>query len=179
MAATAAAMLNAPIVRAQQPAKLQSLTVVSYAVTKTAYDQIFRLFAADWKKRTGQTVTFQGSYGGSGSQTRAVIDGPGWERENPYNSTPINSTVAVFVRPGNPKKINSWKDLDNKYVDVVLANPKTSGGARWNFLGLWGSISQTGGSQQQAEAYVTSVYRNVENLPKDAREASDVFLKRD
>jgi sulfate transport system substrate-binding protein len=172
-------MLNAPIVRAQQPAKLQSLTVVSYAVTKTAYDQIFRLSAADWKKRTGQTVTFQGSYGGSGSQTRAVIDGPGWERENPYNSTPINSTVAVFVRPGNPKKINSWKDLDNKNVDVVTANPKTSGGARWNFLGLWGSISQTGGSQQQAEAYVTSVYRNVENLPKDAREASDVFLKRD
>jgi sulfate transport system substrate-binding protein len=166
-------------VRAQQPAKPQSLTVVSYAVTKTAYDQIFRLFAADWKKRTGQTVTFQGSYGGSGSQTRAVIDGPGWERENPYNSTPINSTVAVFVRPGNPKKINSWKDLDNKNVDVVTANPKTSGGARWNFLGLWGSISQTGGSQQQAEAYVTSVYRNVENLPKDAREASDVFLKRD
>lgn len=165
--------------RAQQPAKPQSLTVVSYAVTKTAYDQIFRLFAADWKKRTGQTVTFQGSYGGSGSQTRAVIDGPGWERENPYNSTPINSTVAVFVRPGNPKKINSWKDLDNKNVDVVNANPKTSGGARWNFLGLWGSISQTGGSQQQAEAYVTSVYRNVENLPKDAREASDVFLKRD
>jgi sulfate transport system substrate-binding protein len=172
-------MLNAPIVRAQQPAKPQSLTVVSYAVTKTAYDQIFRLSAADWKKRTGQTVTFQGSYGGSGSQTRAVIDGPGWERENPYNSTPINSTVAVFVRPGNPKKINSWKDLDNKNVDVVTANPKTSGGARWNFLGLWGSISQTGGSQQQAEAYVTSVYRNVENLPKDAREASDVFLKRD
>ena len=172
-------MLNAPIVRAQQPAKPQSLTVVSYAVTKTAYEQIFKLFAADWKKRTGQTVTFQGSYGGSGSQTRAVIDGPGWERENPYNSTPINSTVAVFVRPGNPKKINSWKDLDNKNVDVVLANPKTSGGARWNFLGLWGSISQTGGSQQQAEAYVTSVYRNVENLPKDAREASDVFLKRD
>jgi sulfate transport system substrate-binding protein len=166
-------------VRAQQPAKPQSLTVVSYAVTKTAYDQIFRLFAADWKKRTGQTVTFQGSYGGSGSQTRAVIDGPGWERENPYNSTPINSTVAAYVRPGNPKKINSWKDLDNKNVDVVNANPKTSGGARWNFLGLWGSISQTGGSQQQAEAYVTSVYRNVENLPKDAREASDVFLKRD
>ena len=172
-------MLNAPIVQAQQPAKPQSLTVVSYAVTKTAYDQIFRLSAADWKKRTGQTVTFQGSYGGSGSQTRAVIDGPGWERENPYNSTPINSTVAVFVRPGNPKKINSWKDLDNKNVDVVTANPKTSGGARWNFLGLWASISQTGGSQQQAETYVTSVYRNVENLPKDAREASDVFLKRD
>jgi sulfate transport system substrate-binding protein len=145
--------------------------VVSYAVTKSAYDQIFKLFAADWKKKTGQTVTFKGSYGGSGSQTRAVIDGleadvvslamasdvtkiqqsglikPGWEKENPYGSTPINSTVALFVRPGNPKKINSWKDLDNKNVDVVLANPKTSGGARWNFLALWGAIISTGGTE--------------------------------
>jgi sulfate transport system substrate-binding protein len=75
LAATTAATLNAPIVQAQQPAKPQTLTVVSYAVTKTAYDQIFKLFAADWKKKTGQTVSFKGSYGGSGSQTRAVIDG--------------------------------------------------------------------------------------------------------
>ncbi|MBD2421899.1 sulfate ABC transporter substrate-binding protein [Cyanobium sp. FACHB-13342] len=202
LAATAAATLGAPIVRAQQPAKPQSLTVVSYAVTKTAYDQIFKLFAADWKKRTGQTVTFQGSYGGSGSQTRAVIDGleadvvslamaadvnkiqqagliqSGWERENPCNSTPINSTVAVFVRPGNPKKISSWKDLDNKNVDVVLANPKTSGGARWNFLALWGAITRTGGSEAQARSFITGVYKNADVLPKDAREATDAFVKR-
>ena len=202
LAATTAATLNAPIVQAQQPAKPQTLTVVSYAVTKTAYDQIFKLFAADWKKKTGQTVSFKGSYGGSGSQTRAVIDGleadvvslamaadvtkiqqaglirPGWERENPYNSTPINSTVAVFVRPGNPKKINSWKDLDNKDVDVVTANPKTSGGARWNFLGLWGSVTETGGSEADARKYIASVLRNVDVLPKDAREATDTFVKR-
>jgi sulfate transport system substrate-binding protein len=202
LAVAAGAALNAPIVQAQQPAKPQTLTVVSYAVTKTAYDQIFKLFAADWKEKTGQTVTFKGSYGGSGSQTRAVIDGleadvvslamaadvskiqqaglikPGWERENPSNSTPINSTVAVFVRPGNPKKINSWKDLDNKNVDVVLANPKTSGGARWNFLALWGAITRTGGSEAQARSFITGVYKNADVLPKDAREATDAFVKR-
>jgi sulfate/thiosulfate transport system substrate-binding protein len=87
--------------------------------------------------------------------------------------------VALLTRPGNPKGIRNWSDLGQPGVMVVTANPKTSGGARWNFLGLWGSITQTGGSQQQAEAYVTNVYRNVETLPKDAREASDVFLKRD
>jgi len=203
LAAAAAATLNAPTVQAQQAAKPQTLTVVSYAVTKTAYDQIFKLFAADWKKKTGQTVGFKGGYGGSGSQTRAVIDGleadvvslamaadvtkiqqaglinPGWEKENPYNSTPINSTVAVFVRPGNPKKINSWKNLDNKDIEVVLANPKTSGGARWNFLALWGAITRTGGTEAQARSFITGVYKNADVLPKDAREASDVFLKRD
>ena len=192
----------APQAQAQQAAKPQSLTVVSYAVTKSAYDQIFKLFAADWKKKTGQSVTLKGSYGGSGSQTRAVIDGleadvvslamaadvnkiqqagliqPGWEKENPYNSTPINSTVAVFVRPGNPKKINGWKDLDNKDVQVVLANPKTSGGARWNFLALWGAVSTTGGTDAQARKFITGVYKNADVLPKDAREATDLFVKR-
>ena len=202
LAATVSVTLGSSLVQAQQPTKPQTLTVVSYAVTKTAYDQIFKLFAADWKKRTGQVVSFKGSYGGSGSQTRAVIDGleadvvslamaadvskiqqaglinPGWERENPYGSTPINSTVAVFVRPGNPKKINSWKDLDNKDVEVVLANPKTSGGARWNFLALWGAITRTGGTEAQARSFITGVYKNADVLPKDAREATDAFVKR-
>ena len=202
VAVAAVAPVAVPLVQAQQPAAPQTLTVVSYAVTKNAYDQIFRLFAADWKKKTGQSVSFKGSYGGSGSQTRAVIDGleadvvslamaadinkiqqaglikPGWERENPYNSTPINSTVVAFVRPGNPKKINSWKDLDNKNVEVVLANPKTSGGARWNFLALWGAITRTGGSEAQARSFITGVYRNADVLPKDAREATDFFIKR-
>ena len=201
-AVAAVVPIATPLVQAQQAATPQALTVVSYAVTKNAYDQIFKLFAADWKKKTGQSVSFKGSYGGSGSQTRAVIDGleadvvslamaadiskiqqaglirPGWERENPYNSTPINSTVVAFVRPGNPKKINSWKDLDNKNVEVVLANPKTSGGARWNFLALWGAITRTGGSEAQARSFITGVYRNADVLPKDAREATDVFIKR-
>jgi sulfate transport system substrate-binding protein len=181
----------------------QELLVVSYAVTKGAYDRILPRFAADWKARTGQELRIRTSYGGSGTQTRAIIDGlaadvatlalsadllklqqagliqPGWERELPNGSIITNSAVAFLTRPGNPRGIRSWSDLVKPGVTVVTANPKTSGGARWNFLGLWGSISQTGGSQQQAEAYVTRVYRNVENLPKDAREASDVFLKRD
>lgn len=198
----AATTFDASQAEAQQAPKSQTLTVVSYAVTKNAYDKIFKLFSDDWKKKSGQTVTFKGSYGGSGSQTRAVIDGleadvvslamaadvtkiqqaglikPGWEKENPNNSTPINSTVVAFVRPGNPKKINNWRDLDNKNVDVVTANPKTSGGARWNFLALWGAITRSGGSEAQARSFITGVYKNAEVLPKDAREATDLFIKR-
>ena len=182
--------------------KQQELLLVSYAVTKGAYDRILPRFAADWKSKTGQELKILTSYGGSGTQARAIIDGleadvatlalsadvlklqqagllqPGWEQELPSDSIITNSTVAFLTRPGNPKGIRSWKNLVKPGVTVVTANPKTSGGARCNFLGLWGSITQVGGSQQDAEAYVTSVFRNVENLPRDAREASDAFLKR-
>lgn len=184
---------------ASQP---QELLLVSYAVTKSAFDKILPAFAADWKKKTGQTVTIKASYGGSGSQTRAVIDGleadvvalalegdmlklqeaglvrPGWEKELPNESIITNSVVAFFVRQGNPKKINTWTDLDNAKVDVVTANPKTSGGARWNFLGIWGSVTETGGSEDKARKFVTTVYKNVDVLPKDAREATDTFIKK-
>ena len=202
LAVAAANTLNAPLAQAQQPAKPQTLTLVSYAVTKNAYDEIFKLFANDWKKKTGQTVTFKGSYGGSGSQTRAVIDGlnadivnlamaadvsrieqaglikKGWESRLPNKATPIHSTVVAFVRPGNPKKINSWKDLAKANVEVVTANPKTSGGARWNFIALWGSVTEAGGSETQARQFIRDVYKNGEVLPKDAREATDFFIKR-
>jgi sulfate/thiosulfate-binding protein len=181
----------------------QRLLLVSYAVTKGAYDRILPRFVEQWKQKTGQELEIKTSYGGSGTQTRAVIDGldadvvtlalsadvlkleesgliqPGWEQELPNNGIITNSAVAFLTRAGNPKQISTWKDLVKPGVTVVTANPKTSGGARWNFLGLWGSITQAGGTPQQAEAYVTSVYKNVDNLPKDAREASDVFLKRD
>jgi sulfate transport system substrate-binding protein len=102
-----------------------------------------------------------------------------WQSRLPSNSAPYQSTLAFLVRKGNPKNIKDWDDLIRPDVQVITPNPKTSGGARWNFLGLWGSITQAGGTPQQAEAYVTNVYKNVDNLPKDAREASDVFLKRD
>jgi sulfate transport system substrate-binding protein len=187
---------------AGDPDGQQQLLLVSYAVTKGAYDRILPKFISEWKAKTGQELEIKTSYGGSGTQTRAVIDGldadvvtlalsadvlkleesglldAGWEKELPNNSIITNSTVAFLTRPGNPKQIASWTDLIKPGVTVVTANPKTSGGARWNFLGLWGSISQTGGSESQAKAFVRSVYRNVDNLPKDAREASDVFLKR-
>jgi sulfate transport system substrate-binding protein len=180
----------------------QSLLLVSYAVTKSAYDRILPKFQAEWKAKTGQELAIKASYGGSGSQTRAIIDGldadvatlalsgdilklqeagliqPGWAGELPNGSIITNSVVAFVTREGNPKAIRSWADLAKPGVSVVTANPKTSGGARWNFLGLWGSITQAGGTEDQAKAYVMSVYRKVENLPKDAREASDVFLKR-
>ena len=180
----------------------QDLLLVSYAVTKGAYERILPAFKADWKAKTGQDISIRTSYGGSGTQTRAVIDGleadvvtlalgadvlklqqagliqPGWEKELPRGSIITHSAVALIPRSGNPKGINTWSDLNKAGVTVVTANPKTSGGARWNVLGLWGSISQNGGTAQQAETYVASVYKNVDNLPKDAREASDVFLKR-
>jgi sulfate transport system substrate-binding protein len=180
----------------------QELLLVSYAVTKSAYDQILPKFEADWKARTGQMIRVRSSYGGSGSQTRAILDGlsadvatlalagdvlklqkaglvePGWEKELPEGGMITHSVVAFLTREGNPKRIRGWADLARPDVRVVTANPRTSGGARWNFLGLWGSVTQTGGSEAQAKAYVSSVYRNVENLPKDAREATDAFLKR-
>ena len=186
---------------AEQPGS-QSLLLVSYSVTKGAYDKILPQFKADWKRRSGQDLEVKTSYGGSGSQTRAVIDGldadlvtlalpadvlklqaaglvqPGWEQELPNDSTITHSVLTFLTRAGNPKAIRTWSDLARPGVAVLTANPKTSGGARWNFLGLWGSVRRQGGSDQAAEAFVASVYKNVSNLPKDAREASDAFLNR-
>jgi len=185
----------------QTPQKIE-LTLVSYAVTKAAYDKIIPLFVEKWKKEhNGQVVEIQSSYGGSGSQTRAVIDGleadvvqlalgvdvkkiesaglidAGWENEAPNKAIVTHSVVAFVTRQGNPKQIRTWSDLVKPGVAVITANPKTSGGARWNFLGLWGSVTQTGGTETQAKDYVTQVYKNVPVLPKDAREASDSFFK--
>ncbi|MBD2775438.1 sulfate ABC transporter substrate-binding protein [Iningainema tapete] len=178
------------------------LTLVSYAVTKEAYSKIIPLFVQKWKKERKQDVVFRESYGGSGSQTRAVIDGleadvvalalgfdtdkiqqaglikPGWEKEVPNNGIVTRSAVVLVTRPGNPKKISGWADLAKPGIQVVTANPKTSGVARWNFLGLWGSVINAGGNEAKARDYVAKVYQNVAVLPKDAREASDTFYKR-
>ena len=201
VAATSGSALSAGQAQAQGK-ESQTILLVSYAVTKAAYDKIIPLFQADWKKKTGQDVVVKTSFGGSGSQTRAVIDGleadvvalamtadvakiekagliqPGWEDELPNHSIATNSTVVLMVRGGNPKKIKNWEDLNNPDVEVVTANPKTSGGARWNFLGLWGSVTENGGSEADAKKFIASVIRNVEVLPKDAREATDTFIKR-
>jgi len=186
---------------AQQKPKNAEVTLVSYAVTRSAYEKIIPKFAAKWKKDKGQTVTFKQSYGGSGSQTRAVIDGlaadvvqlplesdisklqqaglikPGWQKKFPNNSTVTKSVVAIVTRPGNPKKIKGWSDLARPDVKLITANPKTSGVARWNFMALWGSVTQSGGNEAKARAFTTKVYNTVPILPKDAREASDVFYK--
>ncbi len=185
----------------QQRAKNVELTLVTYAVTRSAYEKIIPKFAAKWQKEKGQQVTFKQSYGGSGSQTRAVIDGleadivqlalesdvdriqkaglinPGWQKEVPNNGIVTKSVIALVTRAGNPKKIKGWSDLARNDVKTITANPKTSGVARWNFLGLWGSVTQTGGSEAKAREFTTKVYNNVPVLPKDAREATDVFYK--
>jgi sulfate/thiosulfate transport system substrate-binding protein len=178
-----------------------TLTLVSYAVTQAAYEQIVPKFVAKWKAEHNQEVQFDQSYGGSGSQTRAVIDGleadvvqlalagdidniskagliePGWEKESPNNSIVTQSVAAIVTREGNPKGIKGWADLTKGDVKVITANPKTSGGARWNFLALWGSVSQKGGNEAKALDYTTQVFKHVPILPKDAREATDVFFK--
>lgn len=185
-----------------QRGKKVEITLVSYAVTKAAYEKIIPKFVAKWKREKGQDLVIRQSYGGSGSQTRAVIDGldadvvalalaldtkkieqagliqPGWEKEAPNNSIITRSVVTIETREGNPKKIQGWSDLAKPGIKVITANPKTSGGARWNFLALWGAIAKNGGSEAQALDFVTKVYRNVPVLPKDAREASDAFYKK-
>ncbi|MDX1976678.1 MAG: sulfate ABC transporter substrate-binding protein [Pseudanabaenaceae cyanobacterium bins.68] len=179
----------------------KEIIFVTYAVTKTAYSKIIPNFVAKWKKDTGETVRFRESYGGSGSQTRAILDGleaditnlalaadtnrlqaggllnAGWEKRLPNNSIVTNSAVVLATRTGNPKNIKTWADLAKPGIRVITANPKTSGVARWNFLALWGSVSEAGGTDAQAQEYVTKVFRNVPILPRDAREATDVFIK--
>ncbi|MGV0104363.1 Sulfate-binding protein [Nostoc sp. DSM 114160] len=177
------------------------LTLVSFAVTKAAHEAIIPKFVEQWKKDHNQTVVFKQSYGGSGSQTRAVIDGleadvvhlalagdttkiekagliqPGWEKEVPNNGIVSKSVAAIVTRPGNPKGIKNWQDLAKDGVKLITANPKTSGGAKWNFLALWDSVIKTGGDEAKATEFVTKVYKNVPILPKDAREATDTFAK--
>jgi sulfate/thiosulfate transport system substrate-binding protein len=177
------------------------LTLVSFAVTKAAHDAIVPKFVEQWKQEHNQNVTFKTSYGGSGSQTRAVIDGleadivhlalaldtsriekagliePGWEKEVPDNGIVSKSVAALVTRPDNPKGIKTWADLAKDGVSLITADPKTSGIARWNFLTLWNSAIKTGASEEQALDFVSKVYGNVPILTKDAREATDVFFK--
>jgi sulfate/thiosulfate transport system substrate-binding protein len=178
-----------------------NLTLVSYAVTQAAYEQIVPKFVEKWKAEHNQEIQFDQSYGGSGSQTRAVIDGleadvvqlalagdidkiskaglieSGWEKKFANDSIVTRSVATIVTREGNPKGIKSWADLTKGDVKVITANPKTSGGARWNFLALWGSVTQKGGNDAKALDYTTQVFKNVPVLPKDAREATDVFFK--
>ena len=177
------------------------LTLVSFAVTKAAHEAIIPKFVEQWQKEKGQTVTFSQSYGGSGSQTRAVIDGleadivhlalaldtakiekagliqPGWEKEVPNEGIVSKSVAGIVTREGNPKNIKNWEDLSKDGVKLITADPKTSGVARWNFLALWGSVLKTGGDEAKALDFTSKVYKNVPILTRDAREATDVFFK--
>jgi sulfate/thiosulfate transport system substrate-binding protein len=178
------------------------VTLVSYAVPKAAHDAILPKFAAHWQKEKGQTVIFKQSYGGSGSQTRAVMDGleadithlalaadteklvnaglvrSDWQTHVPNNGTVAKTVAAIIVRPGNPKNIKTFEDLARADVKWVTADPKTSGGARWNFMALWNdALKNNGNDEAKAKEFVTRAYQNVAVLAKDAREATDAFSK--
>ncbi|MBD1843646.1 sulfate ABC transporter substrate-binding protein [Cyanobacteria bacterium FACHB-63] len=183
-------------------AKDVELTLVSYAIPKAAHDAIIPKFVEQWKKEKGQNVTFRQSYGGSGSQTRAVIDGleadithlalaadteklvkaglvnSGWETRVANNGTVAKTVAAIVVRPGNPKNIKTFQDLTRDDVKWVTADPKTSGGARWNFLVLWNdALKRNNNDEAKAKEFVTNAYKNVAVLAKDARESTDAFAK--
>jgi len=177
---------------------------VSYDPTRQLYKDVDEAFAAHWLKSTGQSVRISQSHGGSGRQARAVIDGLpadvvtlalaadidaiaeqgkllplNWQERLPNNSTPYYSTIVLLVRAGNPKNIRDWGDLVRADVQVVTPNPKTSGGARWNYLAAWAwAERQPGGSEQSARDFVQRMYQNVPVLDTGARGALTTFAQR-
>ncbi len=187
--------------QAQGPATILN---VSYDPTRELYDDYNVFFAKYWKKKTGQDVTVQQSNGGSGKQARAVIDGlqadvvtlalaydidaisekakllpPNWQTRLPNRSTPYTSTIVLLVRQGNPKHIHDWNDLVKPGISVITPNPKTSGGARWNFLAAWAyALAQRGGNAASAKAFVTKLYKNVPVLDSGARGSTTTFVER-
>lgn len=193
--------LSGAIASCSAPGDTVELTLVSFAVTRNAYETILPQFADYWWQTHGQRVSFSRSYGPSGSQTRAVMDGleadvvalalaldvnkirdqgliaPDWETRTETGAIAYHSVPVLVIRDGNPKSIRNWGDLARDNVQIVTANPKTSGGARWNFLGLWGSITQTGGSEAEALAFTRQVFTHAPVLPRESREATDAFAK--
>ena len=183
--------------------KDRKLTLVAYSIPGEAYKKIIPAFQADWKAKTGETVTFTESYGGSGSQARAVADGleadivhlamepdvtkieetgliePGWQARTKGKGIATTSLIVVGVRPGNPKGVEEWSDLSAKGIGIVTPNPRTSGGAQWNLLAGWGSVTLAGaGTDKQAYNRVRALYANTLVLDKNARDASNTFLQK-
>jgi sulfate transport system substrate-binding protein len=177
---------------------------VSYDPTRELYQDINQAFAAKWKAEHNQDVEISQSHGGSGKQARAVIDGleadvvtlalaydidviadkaqllpKDWQKQLPHNSAPYTSTIVFLVRKGNPKGIKDWDDLVKPGIVVVSPNPKTSGGARWNYLAAWGyALRQPGGDEAKARDFVTRLYKNVPVLDSGARGATTTFVER-
>ncbi|MBB4844646.1 sulfate transport system substrate-binding protein [Paucibacter oligotrophus] len=181
-----------------------NLLNVSYDPTRELYQEFNTAFAKSWKAKTGETVTIKQSHGGSGKQARSVIDGlqadivtlalaydvdalqtqakllpADWQKRLPQNASPYTSTIVFLVRKGNPKNIRNWPDLARPGVDVVTPNPKTSGGARWNYLAAWGfALKQPGGNTDSAKAFVKTVYANAKVLDSGARGSTTSFVER-
>ena len=181
----------------------QTLLNVSYDPTRELYKAFNSAFAKYWEGKTKQKVTIQQSHGGSGAQARAVNDGleadvvtlalaydidaiaqtglikPGWQKKLPENSSPYTSTIVFLVRKGNPKGIKDWNDLVKPGIGVITPNPKTSGGARWNYLAAWEyGRRQGGGSDAKGKAFVSALYKNVPVLDSGARGATNTFVQR-
>src|SRR5664279_5090588 len=184
-------------------AKDITLLNVSYDPTRELYQDYNSAFATHWQKKTGDKVTIKQSHGGSGKQARAVIDGleadvvtlalaydidaiaekglikPGWQKELPHNSAPYTSTIVFLVRKGNPRHIKNWDDLIKPGVSVITPNPKTSGGARWNYLAAWAyALHQPGGNDAKAKEFVQKLYKNVPVLDSGARGSTNTFVQR-
>ncbi len=176
---------------------------VSYDPTRELYREINETFAADWKNRTGETVTVRTSHGGSGRQARSVIDGlnadvvtlalagdideiarstkklpEDWQKRLPNNASPYTSTIVFVVRKGNPHGIKDWEDLAKPGVRVITPNPKTSGGARWNYLAAWGYALDKWKDERKAQEFVQAIYKNVPVLDTGARGSTTTFAQR-
>ena len=184
-------------------AKDITLLNVSYDPTRELYVDFNKAFAAHWKARTGDNVAVRQSHGGSGKQARSVIDGldadvvtlalaydidelaekgrlipADWQKRLPHNSSPYTSTIVFLVRKGNPKAIKDWDDLVKPGVSVITPNPKTSGGARWNYLAAWGYAQKKYGSDAKAQEFVAQLFRNVPVLDSGARGSTTTFVER-
>src|SRR5258707_4260969 len=179
-----------------------SLLNVSYDPTRELYADFNKAFAAAYQKETGKSVEIKQSHGGSGSQARAVIDGlqadivtlalaydidavagkgliaADWQKRLPLNAAPYTSTIVFLVRKGNPKGIKDWDDLIKPGIDVITPNPKTSGGARWNYLAAWGYALKKFGSADKARQFVGDLYKNVPVLDTAARGSTVTFVER-
>ncbi len=181
-----------------------TLLNVSYDPTRELYEDIKPAFAKAWKAKTGQDVIVNASHGGSGAQARHVIDGmqadvvtlglaydidalakeaqllpANWQSRLPNHSTPFTSTIVLLVRKGNPKQIKDWNDLVRPGVSVITPNPKTSGGARWNYLAAWGyALKKNNGDEKKAREFIALLYRNVPVLDSGARGATTTFVQR-
>ncbi len=177
---------------------------VSYDPTRELYEDITAAFSASWKAKTGAAVNVRSSHGGSGKQARSVIDGlqadlvtlalaydidaiaeragllpKNWQSRLPNNSTPFRSTIVFLVRKGNPKQIKDWNDLTRSGISVIMPNPKTSGGARWNYLAAWGfALRKNGNDENKAKEFVRQVYKNVPVLDSGARGSTTTFVQR-
>ena len=177
---------------------------VSYGPTREFYQEFNAAFAKHWKVKTGENVTIKQSHGGAGKQARAVIDGleadvvtlalaydidaiaekarlfpTDWQKRLPHNSSPYTSTIVFLVRKGNPKGIKDWDDLVKPGIGVITPNPKTSGGARWNYLAAWAyALKQPGGNEASAKEFVRKIFANVPVLDSGARGSTTTFVER-